>query len=91
MTVRIIAGHPYIKLNWRQIQRGSGYYVYNNIDVEVASFLTEQLNVIIDKKYGLGSVWSKDFAEKIIDEASEVVLDLSQEIAETRRQDNDED
>jgi len=91
MTVRINAGYPYRKLNWRQIQRGSGYYVYNNIDVEVASFLTEQLNAIIDKKYGLGSVWSKDFAEKIIDEASEVVLDLSQEIAETRRQDNDED
>ena len=91
MTVRIIAGYPYRKLNWRQIQRGSGYYVYNNIDVEVASFLTEQLNAIIDKKYGLGSVWSKDFAEKIIDEASEVVLDLSQEIAETRRQDNDKD
>lgn len=77
--------------NWRIARMGSGYYVYNDIDVEVASFLTEQLNVIIDKKYGLVPAWSKDFAEKIIDEASEVVLDLSQEIAETRRQDNDED
>ena len=91
MSVRINAGYPYRKLNWRQIQRGSGYYVYNDVDVEVASFLTEQLNSIIDKKYGLGSVWSKHFAEKIIDEASEIVLDLSQEIAETRRQDDDED
>lgn len=91
MTVRINAGYPYRKLNWRQVQRGSGYYVYTNIDVEVASFLTEQLNSIIDKKYGLGSVWSKHFAEKFIDEASEIVLDLSQEIAETRRQDDDED
>lgn len=91
MTVRINAGYPYRKFNWRQVQRGSGYYVYTNIDVEVASFLTEQLNSIIDKKYGLGSVWSKHFAEKIIDEASEIVLDLSQEIAETRRQDDDED
>jgi len=91
MSVRINAGYPYRKLNWRQIQRGSGYYVYNDVDVEVASFLTEQLNSIIDKKYGLGSVWSKHFAEKIIDEASEIVLDLSQEIAETRRQDDVED
>ena len=91
MTVRINAGYPYRKLNWRQVQRGSGYYVYNNIDVEVARFLTEQLHTIIEQRYGLGSIWSKHFAETIIDEASEVVLDLSQEVATVRREEDDED
>jgi|TARA_R110000824_G_scaffold260981_3_gene449612 hypothetical protein len=91
MTVRVNAGYSRRKFNWRQIQRGSGYYVYNDVDVEVARFLTEQLHTIIEQKYGLGSVWSKHFAEKIIDEASEIVLDLSQEIATIRSEEDDED
>lgn len=65
--------------------------MYNDVDVEVARFLTEQLHTIIEQKYGLGSVWSKHFAEKIIDEASEIVLDLSQEIATIRSEEDDED
>jgi hypothetical protein len=77
--------------NWRVVHERSGWYSYTDTDKEVCKFLTEQLQSIIDHKYGLGEVWSKHYAETIVDEASHVVLDMSQEIAEQRERDEKDD
>ena len=77
--------------NWRVVQQRDGFYMYNATDLEVCKFLTEQLQSIIDHKYGLGEVWSKHYAQTIVDEASHVLLDMSQEIAEQIEKDEKDD
>ena len=77
--------------NWRVVRERSGWYGYNDVDKEVCKFIRDQLQSILNHKYGLGGVWSKHYAETIVDEASHVVLDMSQEIAEQRERDEKDD
>mgnify|MGYP003109590376 FL=1 len=77
--------------NWRVVQERYGFYDYTDMDKEVCKFLTEQLQSIIDHKYGLGEVWSKHYAQTIVDEASHVLLDMAQEITEQIEKDEKDD
>ena len=77
--------------NWRVVQERYGFYDYTDMDKEVFKFFTEQLQSIIDHKYGLGEVWSKHYAQTIVDEASHVLLDMSQEITEQIEKDEKDD
>ena len=77
--------------NWRVVQQRDGFYMYNDTDLEVCKFLTEQLEAIIARKYGFENVWSKHYAEMIVDNAADVVLEMSQEIAEQRKRDEKDD
>jgi len=77
--------------NWRVVQERDGWYDYTDMDKELSKFLTEQLQSIIDHKYGLGEVWSKHYAQTIVDEASHVLLDMSQEITEQIEKDEKDD
>ena len=68
-----------------------GLYEYTETDIEVRTFIEDQLQSIIDHKYGLGKVWSKHYAETIVDGASLALVELSQEITEQRRRDEKDD
>ena len=77
--------------SWRVVQQREGYYVYNDTDLEVCKFLREQLKAIIQRKYGFDNLWAGRYAELIVDEASDVVLDMSQEVFEQRKKDESDD
>ena len=66
-----------------------GFYSYNDLDAEVCEFVRTQLTSILDHKYGLGEVWAKHYAQTIVDEAAEVMLDLSREVAEQMEKDDE--
>ena len=75
--------------NWRQDRDSVGFYSYNDLDAEVCEFVLTQLTSILDHKYGLGEVWAKHYAQTIVDEAAEVMLDLSREVAEQMEKDDE--
>ena len=74
---------------WRQDRDSIGFYSYNDVDTEVCEFVRTQLTSILDHKYGLGEVWAKNYAQLIVDEAAEIMLDLSREVAEQMEKDDD--
>ena len=74
---------------WRQDRDSIGFYSYNDADAEVCEFVRTQLTSILDHKYGLGEVWAKNYAQLIVDEAAEIMLDLSREVAEQMEKDDD--
>ena len=75
--------------NWRVVRERRGWYSYDDMDKEGCKFVRDQLESILNHKYGLGGVWSKHYAETIVDEASDILLDMSQEIAEQREREDD--